>query len=421
MSRLNILLLTQVLPYPLVGGPKIRAYYMLRHLAQQHEVTLVSFVRPDDDAQAIAHLRDFCYAVHTVPISRSLTKNALSLLNSLLSQQPIVIIRDRIRRMEKKIEALVEEKAFDVIHADQTSMAQYALFARAVHRAAQRPCILLDQHNALYLVVGRQAKNERGHLRRALWQREAKLLARYEAELCCEFDEILTVSSEDRDALLRLLPDGTAAQRRDHFTIIPICVDPSKQPIVAHQDMGPRIVHLGTMFWPPNVEGVLWFVAEILPRVLKAVPDTTFVIAGKNPPPVVQALAAPGSPLAEHVEVSGFVEDPQPLLAGSRVFVVPLLAGGGMRVKIIDAWQRGLAVVSTSIGAEGIKTQPGENILLADDPLLFADAVIRVLTERDLAAKLRMNGRSWVEQQYDWRQVYKGVDAIYERLHPVRS
>jgi hypothetical protein len=110
MSRLNILFLTQVLPYPLVGGPKIRAYYMLRHLAQQHEVTLVSFVRADDDAQAIAHLRDFCSAVHTVPISRSLMKNALSLLNSLLSQRPIVIVRDRIKKMEKKIEALVEER-----------------------------------------------------------------------------------------------------------------------------------------------------------------------------------------------------------------------------------------------------------------------------------------------------------------------
>jgi glycosyltransferase involved in cell wall biosynthesis len=419
MSRLNILFFTQVLPYPLVGGAKIRAYYMLRHLAQQHDVTLVSFVREDDDTEAIVHLRDFCHAVHTVPMARSLPKDGRSLLNSLLSQRPMVIVRDRIPEMERKVETLVEEKAFDVIHADQTSMAQYALFARAVHGGVQRPCILLDQHNALYLMVGRQAKHERGQLKRTLWRREAKLLARYEAELCREFDEILTVSSEDRDALLTLLPDEEAAQRRDHFTVIPICVDPSSQPAVAHKDMGPRIVHLGTMFWPPNVEGVLWFVEEILPRVLKAVPETIFVIAGKNPPPEVQALSAPGSPLAEHVEVTGFVEDPEPLLASSRVFVVPLLAGGGMRVKIVDAWQRGLAVISTSIGAEGIKTRPGENILLADEPLLFADAVIRVLTERDLADKLRKNGRSWVEQQYDWRRVYKGVDAIYGRFQPV--
>jgi glycosyltransferase involved in cell wall biosynthesis len=398
MSRLNILFLTQVLPYPLAGGAKIRAYYMLRHLAQKHDVTLLSFVREDDDTQALAHLHDFCHAVHTVPMSRSLAKNGLSLLSSLLTQRPMVILRDRIAEMEEKIETLVEEKAFDVIHADQTSMAQYALFARTAHGAAHQPCILLDQHNALYLMVGRQAKHERGQLKRTLWRREAKLLAHYEAELCREFDEILTVSSEDRDALLTLLPDGEAAQRRDHLTVIPICVDPSSRPAIAHKDMGPRIVHLGTMFWPPNVEGVLWFVEEILPHVLKAVPDTTFVIAGKNPPPEVQALSAPGSTLAEHVEVSGFVVDPEPLLAGCRVFVVPLLAGGGMRVKIVDAWQRGLAVISTTIGAEGIKTRPGENILLADDPLLFADAVVSVLTERNLADKLRMNGRSWVEQ-----------------------
>ena len=149
-------------------------------------------------------------------------------------------------------------------------------------------------------------------------------------------------------------------------------------------------------------------------------PQARFTIAGKNPPPEVQALAATSSPLAQHIEVTGFVPDPQFLLATSRVFVVPLLAGGGMRVKILDGWQWGLPIVSTTIGAEGIQSEPGQNILLADEPEAFAAAVVRILQDDALACRLRENGRSWVESHYNWREVYQRVDELYYRLAPAR-
>jgi glycosyltransferase involved in cell wall biosynthesis len=162
------------------------------------------------------------------------------------------------------------------------------------------------------------------------------------------------------------------------------------------------------MFWPPNVEGVLWFAGEVLPRVLEQVPEAQFTVAGKRPPDAVRALAG------SNVDVVGYVTDPTPLLARSQVFIVPLLAGGGMRVKILDGWQWGLPIVSTTIGAEGIRTRPGENILLADEPRAFADAVVRLLKDSDLRNSLRENGRRWVEQEYNWRQVYSRVDSIYD-------
>lgn len=413
--RPRVLFLTQVLPYPLTAGPKVRAYYMLRRLARTYDVTLVSFVREDDRPEDVAHLRDVCAAVHTVPINRSRWQDGLSLLQSLLTGEPAVIIRDRLPEMQETLRRLARETPFAVVHADQTAMAQYALYARAAHPEGQRPRLLLDQHNALYLLVQRQATYERGPLR-WIWRREAARLRPYEADLCRQFDQILTVTEEDRAALLALLPPEEAAEVQHKFTAIPICVDPEQQPPVPYVDHGPQILHLGTMFWPPNIEGVLWFAQEVLPLVLEQVPDATFTVVGKGPPPSVEALAQPPSPVAAHVAVTGFVLDVQPLLAQTRAFVVPVQAGGGMRVKIVDGWQWAVPVISTTIGAEGIETRPGENILLADEPDAFAKAVVQVLTDPELAQRLRENGRHWVETHYNWRIVYDQVDDIYERL-----
>jgi glycosyltransferase involved in cell wall biosynthesis len=320
--------------------------------------------------------------------------------------------------MKTMLQGLVNTTTFDVIHADQTSMAQYALFGRDASVKGKRPRILLDQHNALYLLVQRQARYERDRVKRLLWTREARLLSQYESTLLREFDEVITVTTNDREALLDLLDEQEGLRRGEHITAVPICVDPANQPLLPREAPTTKIIHLGTMFWPPNIEGVLWFANEVLPRIVTAVPDAAFIVAGKDPPHEVTALTSPASPLSAHVQVTGFVADPDPLLAGSQVFVVPLLAGGGMRVKILDAWQWGLPVVSTTIGAEGILKRPGENILLADEPQVFADAVIRVMTEPELANKLRRNGREWVEQHYDWKIVYKNLDPIYRRLEP---
>lgn len=414
-GRPRVLFLTQVLPYPLTAGPKVRAYYMLRHLVRSYDVTLVSFVREDDRPEDVAHLRELCAAVHTVPINRSRLKDGLSLLQSLLTGEPAVIVRDRLPAMQAVLLRLIRETPFAVVHADQTAMAQYALYARDAHAEGQRPRLLLDQHNALYLLVQRQATYERGPLR-WIWRREAARLRPYEADLCRQFEQILTVTEEDRAALLALLPPEEAERAQHKFTAIPICVDPERQPPVPYVDQGPHILHLGTMFWPPNIEGVLWFAQEVLPLVLAQVPDATFTVAGKGPPPPVEALAEPPSPVAGHVEVTGFVPDVEPLLTQTRAFIVPVRAGGGMRVKIVDGWQWAVPVISTTIGAEGIDTRPGENILLADEPATFAEAVVQVLTDPELAQRLRENGRQWVESRYNWRSVYRQVDDIYEQL-----
>jgi glycosyltransferase involved in cell wall biosynthesis len=194
--------------------------------------------------------------------------------------------------------------------------------------------------------------------------------------------------------------------------VVPICVDPKQvSPVVHRNGDVPTVLHLGTMFWPPNIAGVLWFAREVLPLIHEQLPTARLVVVGKNPPPAVQALAKD-----PRIRVTGYVADPAPYLEAADAFIVPLHAAGGMRVKILDAWLWKLPIISTTIGAEGIDCRDGENILIADDTFAFAQATLRLLTDLDLNQRVRANGRTWVEAHYGWSVVYRHVDRVYTHL-----
>jgi glycosyltransferase involved in cell wall biosynthesis len=413
----RVLVITELLPFPLVSGAKVRGYYVLRHLSARHQVTLLSFVRPDDRREDVAHLETFVDSVHTVPMRRSWPRNARAVLGSLITGQPAIIAREKIGAMHRKVEDLLSTAQFDVIHCDQIPTAQYGLLGSG--RQARR---ILDQHNATFQIVDRLAQREPNGLKRALLQREARAFARYEMDICQRFDYVTFVSSEDRRLLLELMQHqrkngqgesgpGLDEPLNGRTSVIPICVDTIAVPPVQPVPSPFRVTHIGTMYWPPNVEGLEWFWKGAWPEVQSELPDARLTLIGKKPPDHVRAWGQ-----SERVDVLGYVEDPKPYLAETAVFVVPLHAAGGMRVKIVDAWCWGMPLVSTSVGAEGIAFKAGDNILIADTEDRFAQAVVQVFRDRELQSRLRSRGREWAEEQYDWHQVYQAWDAVYDRL-----
>ncbi len=408
---MRILFLTQVLPYPLDAGPKVRAYYVLRHLAENHSVTLVSFVRDSDTPEAEAHLRRYCESVHPVPIFRSRFLDAFYALKSMVTQEPFLITRDWVHDMADKIGDVVrDEGPFDAIHADQLWMAPYAVWASKVAASAyRRPRIVLDQHNAVFLIPKRMAQGETNLLKRVFLAAETRKLARYEVETCRLFDHVVWVTQEDYEAI-RVQARETA-QTIPNSATIPICADPEATAPIARAPNTKRVTFLGGLHYPPNAQGVLWFAKNVFPAVLA---HAVLTVLGKDPPGELSELRIP----AQNLDVTGYVDDPTPYLQETGAFVVPLLSGGGMRVKIVDGWTWGLPIVSTTVGAEGTAIRPGQNILIADRPDEFAAAVTCVLQDPQLQESLAEQGRQTAIMHYSWRTVYQRWNDIYQ---PVKT
>ena len=402
---MNVLLLTQVLPYPPDSGPKVKTWNVIKYLALHHTVTLVSFVR-GDQSKDIEHLRHYCDEVHTVEMKRDLVRDGTALVQSIFSGEPWLIVRDRRQEMLALIRDICSRKSFDVVHADQLNMAQYAL-------AAGRGRRVVDEHNALWMLYQRMASTMPQGPRKWLLERDWRLLQTYEGRICRDFDAVLTVSDVDKGALEKVAGELPEAY------VIPIAVDTDELAPVRRSPAASHIVHVGTMYWPPNIDGILWFAREVLSKVREVLPEVEFDIIGARPPDEIRRLAEEDP----RIHVTGYVEDVTGYLENAGVLIVPLRAGGGMRVKILNALSQELPMVSTTIGCEGILTQDGKDLLIADTPEEFAQACVRLLKEHSLGEELGRNGRALIQEHYDYRKVCGLLEQAYrdgaEKVRPV--
>jgi len=393
---MKVLLLTQVLPYPPDAGPKIKTFNLLRHLATRHEVSLLSFVRSAAEADLARHLQPYCRQIQTVPLHRSAASDLRHLAHSLLSGQPFVVARDQSPAMQAALWRLTREETFDIVHADQLNMAQFALPLAGPRR-------VLDQHNAVWTVVQRLWAQEPVGPRRLVLRWEWQKLRRYEGDICPAFDAVVTVSREDRRALESVLAGPVP------MYVIPIGIDTREvQPVKRNADAS-AIITIGTLFWPPNVDGIVWFAREVWPKIKRQRPDARFLVVGSRPAPSLVRLGKEDPA----IQVTGYVADTAPLIRDSALLIVPLRAGGGMRVKILNAMAQGLPIVSTTLGYEGIEAVPGRDLLVGDTPGELAAAVLSVLADLELGRRLGAQGRRLVEERYDWRTVCPAIDRVY--------
>jgi glycosyltransferase involved in cell wall biosynthesis len=394
---MRTLFLTQVLPYPPDSGPKVKTWNVIKYLARDHAITLVSFTRGDQSAD-VAQLLRYCEAVHTVPIERGLMPDGLAMARSLASGHPWMMLRDHRSAMAQLVDRLARASHFDIAHADQLNMAQYAL------RVSARR--VLDAHNALWTLYRRLADTMPHGPKRWMLERDWRLLRAYEGRMVRLFDAVLAVSDEDRAALL------DAADARREISVIPIAVDTDEVVPIARRADADHILHVGTMYWPPNIDGIRWFIDEVLPLIRTQRPGVVVDLVGARPPEWLVQLATRDPSIRVH----GYVPDLTPYLETAGAFVVPLRAGGGMRVKILNAMAQGIPMVSTRLGAEGIRVEHEKHILLADAPEAFAQATLRLLSSPQYGATLAAAARRLVEECYDATAVGRHISDVYARL-----
>jgi polysaccharide biosynthesis protein PslH len=403
---MKILFLTQVVPYPPDAGPKVKTWNVLRYLVDQgHQITLVSFVRKDEE-RYLDEIRKTGIEVVAVPLRRSRLADFGFLVRSYLLNRSFLIERDNLHAMHTTIAQLMSKCTFDVIHADQFTMPQFV----PLKLAGQEHIIkVFDAHNANWSVMGR-LKNKAPFYMKPVLAQEQRQIKKYEGKIVSAFEYTLAVTDIDRELLLdaaqTIKGSPVAAER---IITIPIAVDTMQLQAVARQSDTLNIVTIGTLHYQPNADGIRWFINEVFPLIRKELPDVSLTIIGKNPPADIARLATTD----QKVNVTGYVEDLVPYLEKASLMVVPVRTGGGMRVRILEAFSRGIPVVTTTTGLEGIDARAGEDVLVADQPDLFAKEVIRLAKDPSLQAALCANGRRLAESKYDWLKVLGHLDAIY--------
>lgn len=416
---MRILLLTQLVPYPPDAGPRIKTWNVLRYLSGKgHEIHLVSFARSHEDKHLDA-LRKVCESIHAVPIRRTRAADLTAWIRSQVSGRPFLVERDDMQSMTTLVSDLTAKLGIEAIHADQLTMAQFALGAReAVGNLHDRPWLIFDAHNATWQIIKRYGRNV-GVLWKPIVQIEARRVREYEGNLVRQFDRTLVVSKADRTSLLRAAygqSNGYGTQGIDseriggRISVTPIGIDTNEiQPSRANPKTS-NILALGSLNYPPNADGIRWFANEVFPRLKRAYADAALTIVGRNPPRDIRKLDERNG---ESINVTGYVPDLQPYFEAAALMVVPVRSGGGMRVRILEGFARGMPMVTTTIGLEGIEATPGREILVADDPEEFSNAVVDLLRDTRLRKNLARNGRRLVERKYDWRRALAPLDEIY--------
>lgn len=383
---------------PVHSGGDLRSFNIVRQLAIHHDVTFLSYYDGPADAQYETKLQQElpgAVCVSTGKGGGSAVARGFDYLLQVPSPAPYAVSRFASARVKTSLQNCLSQRHPDIAICD---------FLDAAINFPERTGVpsVLFQHNVESEIWRRHASNGSGAIKKLMYRMEFSKMLRYEQQALSRFDHVIAVSEHDK----KLMSAWTAPER---ISVVPtgvdtelFCPDPSAQE-------KPLVVFVGAMDWEPNVDAVTYFSSEIWPSVLAEVPQGRFRIVGRNPDRRVKALES------SSVEVTGRVPSVIDHLREAAVVVVPLRVGGGTRIKIYEAMATGKAVVSTTIGAEGLDVHNGDDIVLADAADAFAAAVVRLMKDREVRSRMGA-AAAGLARNYGWPVI---AARFAEILHSV--
>ena len=339
------------------------------------------------------------------------------MFRSLITRRPFLIERDDREQMRLVIRECLENQKIECFYADQLTMTQFATgLMNSNGKSRKRPFTVYDSHNAVWTTFERMGETAAWYLQPII-ELEARKIKDYQTQVVCEFDHTFTVTEIDRQLMSEAvsnLNSGCDKTLDTKVSVFPITIDTGNILPVQRRPSGPNILTLGTLHYPPNADGIRWFVKEVFPIIRQEVPEAKLTIVGKNPPPDFIKLA---NEAPEHIVVTGYVPDLTPYFEASTLVVVPVRAGSGMRVRILETFSRGMPTVTTTVGLEGIDAVSGEDVLIADTAVDFAAVVVNLLGDQQLQNKLAERGRRLAESRYDWKVALNGLDEVFDGIN----
>ncbi len=381
---MNLLMVTAGLPRPL-GGANTRNFHLLKTLSQKYKISLLVLANDAEinESEVVSSLNEFAYSIQLIPYELpDRFKRLIQLLDAVRGRSYFLNLFI-VPEMQYALDTICARNHFDIVLFESVFVAGYQLPAGGK--------TVIDQHNIEHELLERTSKHEKALLRKWYSWRESQLLKQGEIERCRKADVVLVTSEREYDALRNLLPE-------QHIEVIPNGVDIAtfiqRDPA---QEIAHRIIFTGSMDYYPNIEAVLFFARKCWPLIQSQVPSASWQIVGKDPPREVRDLAAlPG------ITVTGTVPDVTSYLSSATVAIAPLQIGSGTRLKILEALAMQKAVVSTSLGCEGLSVTSGEHLIVADRAQEFAQAVVDLIQDTQKRNALGNAGRKFVETVYSW-------------------
>lgn len=404
--RLSILYVSGMPASPPRVGAQARMHGLMTQLARHHDLTAVMLVDEKSDIEESRQaMQAYCRDVVLVPnplFRHGLFKRLLQ-LRSLASPRSFERLNVSTPALQQELDLVLRARRFDVVNLESTFLGHHNL--RTAPPGVRSPVLVVDSHNIDY-DLARQYARAGGLTRRLYAGVNWRKLRREELRTYRDADGVYLCSATDQQRLLERVPGARTL-------VIPNGADVEyyqPRPTDPPPD-GRTVVFFGLLSYFPNIDGVTYFVQEIWPRIAEVHPKARLKIIGGQAPPSVLEFARPGA-----VEFTGFVSDLRPHLAAAAAVVVPLRFGGGTRLKIVEAMAMGKAIVSTTLGAEGIEAVAGRDVLVEDRPASFADAVNRLLAEPSLAARIGQSARQLAEQRYGWNAAARALEGFYREI-----
>jgi glycosyltransferase involved in cell wall biosynthesis len=384
---------------PLDTGGKLRTYNILRHLSTSHEVTYLSYYggrnRDETYEQEIQEHLPGAVTIYTASRNVEARDERFDYIRRFPSRAPYAVSKYTAPKAQELLNQWIPQRRFDVAICD------FLCTVLNFPRNLATPTVLF-QHNVETVLWMRKAQFEPKWLDRLVSKIEYAKMVRFEPEQVRRFHHVVAVSEQDKETMNSMADPA-------HISVVPTGVDLSKYQYEADaRPSSPLVVFTGSMDWEANIDGVEYFCQNIWPRVVSRVPRARFRIVGRDPDARVRALAS------DSVEITGSVSSIVEHLREAAVFVVPLRMGGGTRIKIYEGMAMGKATVSTTVGAEGLDVHHGRDIVLADDPASFADAICTLL--QDEGARRRYEAAAAeTARKYDWSVIAQKFVAVLEK------
>jgi len=403
---MQILILSSFLPNPNAthaGG--VVLWRMLEGLATHHEISLISFVNDEKERLQSEALSEYCISLRTVlhpntsTISDLGMRTAHRIRSLLFSNLPYEVWRFRSPAMTNAITHTLAETSFDIIQVEFTQMGQY------IGEFQGHPHTLLREYDLSYLMRQRRMQTAKGRFSKLYQYIQWQRMRRYELAIYRRFHQVIVPSDQIKTELLAQLPNLDVS-------VVPFGITLPSVPASVESPVNQQILFVGAIGRSLNTEAVIYFYQQIWPHIREEEPETEFWIVGSDPPPQVRQLAQTDS----NVKVTGFVDNLVPFYTRASVVVVPLLIGGGVVTKILDAMAMSRAVVTTSIANEGIGAVPGQDLIVADEPVEFARRVVELLRDPNQRQHIGQNGWRFVEEKFSWRSIIERLECIYDKM-----